>query len=46
MKTIKKGDKVLRVTDNKAYDMVNNEGYSYCPKRILKEAKRILKEAK
>ena len=32
MKTVKKNDVVKRVSDDKAYDLVHKEGYSYCPK--------------
>lgn len=36
MKTVKKLDEILRVTDERADYLVKNQGYSYTPKQIWK----------
>jgi len=42
MKCITKGSKIIRVTDEKADQMVTEHGYEYCPKNIWKEKVRDL----
>jgi hypothetical protein len=39
MKTIKKENSILRVSDGEAYDKVKKEGYEYCPKSEFKGTK-------
>jgi hypothetical protein len=39
MKCIEKSGKVRRERDGKAADLVNNEGFKYCPKSKWKEQK-------
>lgn len=39
MKCIKKGNKIIRVSDKKAFEMTE-KGWDYCPKHEWKEKKR------
>lgn len=40
MKTIRKGDQILRVKDKEAHLKVKNGGYEFIPKSIWKEQAR------
>jgi hypothetical protein len=37
MKCIKKGEKIQRVPDIQAHELVENKGWNYCPKHEWKE---------
>ena len=40
MKCIKKGEQIKRVKDQEALEMVESEGWEYCPKSEWKEKVR------
>ena len=47
MKTVRKNNKIARVTDENAESMVKNEHWNYCPKSIWKAGCRdLLKKVK
>ena len=47
MKTVKRSNEVLRVTDANAESLVKHEGYSFCPKKeykVIRDAEKLAAE--
>jgi hypothetical protein len=45
MKTMRKGDDIVRISDKQEKEFLSR-GYEYCPKQVWKDQVRVIKEKK